>query len=46
VSARFAGLGTVQRHRLVYDAAGNLMRNGIHALSVTAKTPEEFKPQP
>ena len=41
VSSRFAGLGTVQRHRLVYDAASDLMHKGIHALSITAKTPEE-----
>jgi stress-induced morphogen len=31
----------MQRHRLVYDAAGDLMRHGIHALSISAKTPEE-----
>jgi BolA protein len=43
VSPRFAGLSTVQRHRLVYDAAGDLMRRGIHALSITAKTPEELQ---
>lgn len=41
VAARFAGLGTIQRHRLVYDAAGDLMQHGIHALSIAAKTPEE-----
>lgn len=41
VSPRFAGLSTVQRHRLVYDAVGDLMRNGIHALSIVAKTPDE-----
>jgi BolA protein len=41
VSARFAGLPVMRRHRLVYDAAGDLMRNGIHALSISAKTPEE-----
>ncbi|MDI6748300.1 MAG: BolA family protein [Rhodocyclaceae bacterium] len=43
VSARFAGLGVMQRHRLVYDAAGDLMQNGIHALSITARTPEEMQ---
>lgn len=37
----FAGLNTLARHRLVYDAAGDLMRNGIHALSIDAKTPNE-----
>lgn len=41
VAARFAGLSTMQRHRLVYDAAGDLMQQGIHALSISARTPEE-----
>jgi BolA family transcriptional regulator, general stress-responsive regulator len=40
VSPRFAGLSTMQRHRLVYDAVGNLMQQGIHALSISAKAPE------
>jgi BolA protein len=41
VAARFAGLSTMQRHRLVYDAIGDLMQQGIHALSISARTPEE-----
>lgn len=41
VSPRFAGLSIIERHRLVYDAVGDLMRNGIHALSIVAKTPDE-----
>jgi BolA protein len=40
-SPRFAGLSSMQRHRMVYDAAGDLLQNGIHALSIRAKTPEE-----
>lgn len=44
VSARFAGLATMQRHRLVYDAIGDLMRQGIHALSISAKAPDEIQP--
>jgi BolA protein len=44
ISTRFTGLSTMQRHRLVYDAVGDLMQNGIHALSITAKTPEEVQP--
>lgn len=43
VSPRFAGLSIMQRHRLVYDAAGDLLLQGIHALSITAKTPEEVE---
>lgn len=42
VSARFAGLGPVARHRLVYETLGDLMQNGIHALAISAYTPEEF----
>jgi len=41
VSARFAGLATVQRHRLVYDAVGDLKTHGIHALGIRAKSPDE-----
>jgi BolA protein len=41
VSPRFAGLPLMRRHRLVYDAAGDLMQHGIHALSIDAKPPEE-----
>lgn len=42
VSPRFAGLSTMQRHRLVYDAVGDLKAAGIHALSVQAKTQTEL----
>ncbi|MFN6961465.1 MAG: BolA family protein [Rhodocyclaceae bacterium] len=41
VAPCFSGLSTVQRHRLVYDAIGDLPGARIHALSITAKTPEE-----
>lgn len=41
VSPRFAGRRTMERHRLVYDALGPLMKREIHALSITAKTPDE-----
>jgi BolA protein len=41
VSERFAGLSLVARHRLVYDALGPLMRAGIHALAIEARTPDE-----
>ncbi|MGI4861486.1 MAG: BolA family protein [Janthinobacterium lividum] len=42
VSAAFAGRSRVARHRLVYDALADAMRNGIHALAIIAHTPEEF----
>lgn len=41
VSARFAGLSRVARHRLVYDSLGNLMTQGIHALALDARAPNE-----
>ena len=36
-SAAFAGKTPIQRHRLVYDAIGDLMGSGIHALAIEAK---------
>lgn len=42
VSAQFAGLNAVARHRVVYQALGDLMGKTIHALSINAFTPEEF----
>lgn len=41
VSPRFTGKHTMERHRMVYDALGSLMQREIHALSITAKTPDE-----
>ena len=41
VSARFAGQPTVARHRMVYQALGDLMQHPIHALAITARAPEE-----
>jgi BolA protein len=41
VSASFAGLNLVNRHRLVYDAVRDMMQTEIHALAISALTPEE-----
>jgi BolA protein len=43
VSRRFAGQPTVARHRMVYQALGALMQNPIHALAISARSPEELK---
>jgi BolA family transcriptional regulator, general stress-responsive regulator len=43
VSNRFAGKPTVARHRMVYEALGELMQHPIHALAITARSPEELK---
>ena len=42
VSATFAGLNPVKRHRLVNQAAERVFAQGLHALSIFAKTPEEW----
>lgn len=41
VSEAFAGKTTVKRHRMVFDALGELMRSRIHALSIQSLTPDE-----
>jgi BolA protein len=38
-AAAFAGTSAVQRHRMVYAAAAELMGRDIHALSIDARTP-------
>jgi BolA protein len=42
VSAQFAGKNTVTRHRMIYSALAEMMRHDIHALNITAKTPDEI----
>lgn len=37
VSEKFEGLNAVQRHRLIYQALGDLMKTDIHALSIDAQ---------
>jgi len=39
VSAAFAGKSTVARHRMVYQALGELMQHPIHALAISALAP-------
>lgn len=41
VSERFAGVLPLARHRMVYDALGELMQTDIHALSIRALAPRE-----
>jgi BolA protein len=41
VSKRFVGMNTLLRHRLVYDAVGEMMVTDIHALSIQALAPGE-----
>jgi BolA protein len=46
VSEAFAGLSTVARHRLVYDAVRDWMPQRIHALGIDARTPPRSAPRP
>lgn len=41
VSSRFKGQSPVVRHRMVYQALGELMPRDIHALRITALAPDE-----
>jgi BolA protein len=41
VSQRFAGLGRLNRHKLVYEVVGDMMTTDIHALSIQALAPGE-----
>jgi acid stress-induced BolA-like protein IbaG/YrbA len=43
VAAEFAGKRPLARHQLVYECLGSLMGNEIHAMSIKALTPEEWR---
>ena len=41
VSSQFAGKNPIARHRLVYAALGDMMKEDIHAMNIAALTPAE-----
>lgn len=41
VSSQFEDKSMVQRHQLVYQALGGMMKDEIHALGINALTPSE-----
>jgi BolA protein len=41
VSSAFAGMSRIERHRKVYEALDAEFKDRLHALSLTALTPEE-----
>jgi BolA protein len=42
VSEAFRGKSPLARHRMVYEALGDLMKREIHALKIEAFAPEQF----
>jgi BolA protein len=40
-SAAFVNKSTVARHRMIYQALGDLMQHPIHALTISARVPGE-----
>jgi BolA protein len=41
VSEAFRGKSAVARHRMVYEALGDLMKQDVHALRIEALAPEQ-----
>ena len=46
LSAQFAGLSKIERHRLVYHLLGDLMQREIHALAMNLLAPDEVERAP
>jgi BolA protein len=46
VAPAFVGKSGVQRHQLVYGALQAELKGGLHALTITARTPEEWSASP
>lgn len=44
VSAAFEGRSRLERHRMVYEALGDLMRSAIHALALRTAAQSEWRP--
>jgi BolA protein len=42
VSTQFASKPTLTRHRMIYSALGDMMKQDIHALAIAAYAPEEL----
>ena len=42
VSPQFSGKPVQQRHRMIYEALGPMMKNEIHALAIRAFAPGEI----
>lgn len=42
VAEAFEGKSRIARHRMIYEALGELMQSRIHALKIDAKAPSEL----
>ena len=42
VAKAFSGQALLKRHRMIYEALGDLMQTDIHALSISAHSPDEI----
>lgn len=42
VSPKFQGKSSVQRHQMIYQALGEMMKQEIHALGIQAFAPDEI----
>ncbi|MEI7456751.1 MAG: BolA family protein [Nitrosomonadales bacterium] len=42
VTHKFTSKGTLARHRMIYSALGEMMKDDIHALNIQANTPNEI----
>jgi len=45
VAKEFDGVRPLARHQMVYKCLGTLMGNEIHAMSIKALTPDEWRAQ-
>ncbi|KAK5650057.1 hypothetical protein RI129_001086 [Pyrocoelia pectoralis] len=45
VSDQFNGLSLIKRHRIIHDLLKDELQNGVHALSIEAKTPDQWDPK-
>ena len=43
VSEKFRGQKAMARHRMIYGMLSGMMKGEIHALSISAYTPEEYQ---
>jgi stress-induced morphogen len=42
ISDKFQDQSPIKRHRMIYQAMGDMMQSDIHALTIEAFTPDEF----